>query len=161
MSNRTELGFSEREQLTEQLIKKLIKELREKYALENPLPDLDEAKTHEELKQYKVKYRTMIDWLSYTIDYEKYMLEYMELAQASSHDFWLVFEDVLIREVFPERKKWGYYGDWKLSIPFFNWQKKNKNLKTDFSLGVQITQMKLNILFYPFKLLVICKKEIT
>lgn len=105
MSNRTELGFSEREQLTEQLIKKLIKELREKYALENPLPDLDEAKTHEELKQYKVKYRTMIDWLSYTIDYEKYMLEYMELAQASSHDFWLVFEDVLIREVFPERKK--------------------------------------------------------
>lgn len=44
---------------------------------------------------------------------------------------------------------------------FFNWQKKNKNLKTSFSLGVQITQMKLNILFSNFKLLVICKKEIT
>ena len=103
--NGLELRVSEQEQLIEQLIKKLIKELREKYAHENPLPDLDEAKTHEELKQYKIKYRTMIQWLSYTIDYEKYMLKYMELAHASSHDFWLVFEDVLIREVFPGRKK--------------------------------------------------------
>lgn len=107
MSNRTELRLSEQEQLTEQLIKKLIKELREKYTHENPLPDLDEAKTHEQLKKYKIKYRTMIQWLSYTIDYEKYMLEYMELARASSHDFWLVFKDVLIREVFPERKRQG------------------------------------------------------
>ena len=100
MCNRTVLGCSEREQLTEQLIQKLIKELREKYALETPLSDLDEAKTHEDLKQYKIKYRTMVQWLSLTIDYEKYMLEYMELARVSSYEFGLVFEEILKKEVF-------------------------------------------------------------
>lgn len=100
MCNRTVLGCSEREQLTEQLIQKLTRELKEKYAHETPLPKLDEAKTMEELKQYKIKYRTMVQWLSLTIDYGKYMLEYMELARVSSYEFGLVFEDILRSEVF-------------------------------------------------------------
>lgn len=104
MCNKTELGFTEREKLKEQLINNLTKELKEKYAQETPLPDLDEAKTLEELKKYKIKYRTMVQWLSLTIDYEKYMLEYMELARVGSQEFGLIFEDILKREVFKERK---------------------------------------------------------
>lgn len=96
MQNIKGLKLSEKEQLVENLKN----ELREKYAHETPLPNLDEAKTPEELKQLKIKYRTMIQWLSLTIDYEKYMLEYMEIMKESSHDFSLFFEDLLYREIF-------------------------------------------------------------
>lgn len=87
----TKLALTERELLVE----KLVDELKELYALEKPLPDMEEAKTVEDLQDYL----DMVSLLGSKIDYDKYMEKYMELAGVNEDKFDEFFQDLVFSEV--------------------------------------------------------------
>ena len=89
--NMTKLELTERELLVE----KLVDELKELYSLEKPLPDMEEAKTVEDLQAYL----DMVSLLGSKIDYDKYMAEYMELAEVNEDRFDEFFQDLVFSEV--------------------------------------------------------------
>lgn len=79
----------------ELLVEKLVDELKELYSLEEPLPDMEEAKTIEELQ----KYLDMVSFLGSRIDYNRYMEEYMKLAGVNEDKFDEFFQDLVFSEV--------------------------------------------------------------
>lgn len=79
----------------ELLIERLVDELKELYSLEEPLPDMVEAKTLEELQ----KYIDMVDLLASKIDYNEYMFEYMKLAGVNEDKFDEFFQDLVFSEI--------------------------------------------------------------
>lgn len=84
-------------ELTKQelLVERLVDELKELYSLEEPLPAMAEAKTIEELQEYI----DMVDLLASKIDYDKYMLEYMELFGVNEDKFDEFFQDLVFSEI--------------------------------------------------------------
>ena len=79
----------------ELLIERLVDELKELYSLEEPLPDMEEAKTLEDLQ----KYIDMVDLLASKIDYNEYMFKYMKLAGVNEDKFDEFFQDLVFSEV--------------------------------------------------------------
>lgn len=84
-------------ELTKQelLVEKLVDELKELYSLEEPLPDMAEAKTIEDLQEYL----DMVSYLASKIDYNKYMFEYMKLNGVNEDKFDEFFQDLVFSEV--------------------------------------------------------------
>lgn len=84
-------------ELTKQelLVERLVDELKELYSMEQPLPDMAEAKTIEDLQEYI----DMVDLLASKIDYDKYMEEYMKLAGVNEDKFDEFFQDLVFNEV--------------------------------------------------------------
>lgn len=84
-------------ELTKQelLVERLVDELKELYSLEKPLPDMEEAKTIEELQEYL----DMVSFLGSKIDYNRYMEEYMKLAGVNEDKFDEFFQDLVFSEV--------------------------------------------------------------
>ncbi|MBS6535868.1 hypothetical protein [Peptoniphilus harei] len=84
-------------ELTKQelLVERLVDELKELYSFEEPLPDMAEAKTIEDLQAYI----DMVDLLASKIDYNRYMFEYMELNRTNEDKFDEFFQDLVFSEV--------------------------------------------------------------
>lgn len=84
-------------ELTKQelLVERLVDELKELYSFEEPLPDMAEAKTIEDLQAYI----DMVDLLASKIDYNRYMFEYMELNRTNEDNFDEFFQDLVFSEV--------------------------------------------------------------
>lgn len=84
-------------ELTKQelLVERLVDELKELYSLEEPLPDMAEAKTIEDLQVYI----DMVDLLASKINYDKYMFEYMKINETNEDKFDEFFQDLVFNEV--------------------------------------------------------------
>lgn len=84
-------------ELTKQelFIERLVDELKGLYSLEEPLPDMAEANTIEDLQEYI----DMVDLLASKIDYDKYMFEYMKLNGVNEDNFDEFFQDLVFSEI--------------------------------------------------------------
>lgn len=80
----------------ELLVEKLVDELTKIYVLAGPLPDIVGVKKPHDLK----KYNDMLDLLASKIDYNKYMLDYIELTGIREDEFDEFFNDLVFYKIF-------------------------------------------------------------